>query len=330
MTVRIGVLGAARIAPSALITPAAELDGVEVAVVAARDTERAKAFAQTHGIPRVAANYQDVIDDAGIDAIYNPLPISLHAPWTIAALEAGKHVLCEKPFALNAVEAERMVAAGIESGRVLAEAFHWRYHPIATRMAEIVEGGAIGTLQTLEATFTAPIPDLSDIRHQLALGGGALMDLGCYPVQFVRFLAGGRPEVTGAVAVEGMPGIDVTMTADLRWPSGVTARVHCSMAVDTPVQLTLTAVGDGGQMDVVNPVAPHHGNQVTVTPASGEATEESVSGPSTYRCQLEAFLGAVRDGASLPTGGTDSIETMQVLDAIYGAAGLPVRGGGRR
>ena len=138
MTIRFGVLGAAQITPAALIAPARAVDGVEVVAVAARDRSRAEAFAAEHSIGRVDDDYQALIDDPDIDAVYNPLPMSLHHPWTIAALRAGKHVLCEKPFAANADEAAEMVTVAEEENRVLVEAFHWRYHPLADRLVEVV------------------------------------------------------------------------------------------------------------------------------------------------------------------------------------------------
>lgn len=329
MTVRIGVLGAARITPGALLAPAAVVDGVEVAVVAARDPERAKAFAAEHGIPRVASTYQEVVEDSGIDAVYNPLPINLHAPWTIAALRAGKHVLCEKPFSLHAGEAEEMVAVADQTGRLVVEAFHWRFHPFAERMKALAGEGSIGRLQRVEALFHAPIPDRSDIRYQLALGGGALMDLGCYAVQWVRHVVGAEPTVVAATAVEpdGLPGIDASMDAELRFATGVEAAVGCSM--DPPggrVAAKLVAIGSEGTLEARNPLAPHMGNRLKVTRADGSETVESVDGATTYEYQLRAFKAAVEDGTPVPTGGADAVATMRALDAIYAAAGLPPRG----
>ena len=192
--IKFGILGAARIAPAALIRPAAKNVEVVVDAVAARDRERASAYAKRHRIPRVAHSYQGLVSDPGIDAVYIPLPNSLHSKWTLAALAGGKHVLCEKPLTANVEEAEVVAAtsrqAAEESGLVVAEAFHYRYHPLAHRMREIVESGELGRLRVIEAWLCAPIPRKSDIRYQYALAGGAMMDMGCYVVNLVRMLSG--------------------------------------------------------------------------------------------------------------------------------------------
>src|SRR5512143_3841429 len=150
---RIGILGAARIAPMALVRPARQVPEAAILAVAARDPVRAQKFAHTHGIARVHPSYDALLADPEIDAVYNPLPNSLHCEWTIRALEAGKHVLCEKPLASNAAEAERMAAVAQQTGRVLVEAFHWRYHPLAARMRAILDSGELGTLRHIETHF---------------------------------------------------------------------------------------------------------------------------------------------------------------------------------
>jgi predicted dehydrogenase len=190
VTLRIGVLGAARIAPSALIAPALRTGGVVVAAVAARDPARARAFAAKRGIERVLDSYEALVRDSELDAIYNPLPNGLHARWTEQALAAGKHVLCEKPFAANATEARRVLAsqrkAEAEAGRALVvmEAFHYRYHPLMARVLEL--GAELGPLVWVEANMCFPLPRFGDIRYQFDLAGGALMDAGCYALHFLR------------------------------------------------------------------------------------------------------------------------------------------------
>src|SRR5215467_4914081 len=177
--VRIGILGAARIAPAAVIKPAQTVGDAMIGAVAARDRTRADAFASKHGIPRVHASYADLVADPDLDAIYNPLPNGLHAEWTIAALEAGKHVLCEKPFTANAKEAEDVAAVAARTGLVVMEAFHWRYHPLAKRVREIIDSGELGTISRVETALCFPMPLFNDIRYQYDLAGGALMDVGC-------------------------------------------------------------------------------------------------------------------------------------------------------
>jgi len=322
VTLRIGILGAARIAPTALVHPAIELEGVEVSAVAARDPQRAAAFASEHGIPEVAADYAELVRLPGIDAVYNPLPISLHCAWTLEALAAGKHVLCEKPFASNEVEARQMVEAAAAEGRVLMEAFHYLYHPLMQRVLELLPG--LGRLEAIEGTFTAPVPR-DDIRYQLPLSGGALMDLGCYPLHWLRTLVGEEPEVVSAEARQGPPGVDVEMTARLSFPGGASGRLHCSMDPQAAFEARLHVRGTAGEIRVLNPLAPQLGHQLRVRKGDDESTDK-VEGNTTYWHQLEAFAQAVRGARKLETGGEDAIRQMRAIDAVYRRAGLPVRG----
>jgi predicted dehydrogenase len=331
-TLRFGILGAARIAPPALVAPARELPDVVVAAVAARDPERARAFAERHGIPRACGSYAELLALPDVDVVYNALPTALHAGWSREALRAGKHVLCEKPFAANAREAESMVAEAERCGRRLVEAFHWRYHPLAERMLALCRSGVLGKLERIEARFSAPIRDRSDIRWDLALGGGASMDLGCYPVHWCRTLLATEPEVVAAQAREGPPRIDVEMTAELRFPrdpraggAPVPALVHCSMDPDAPFDATLELEGSDGTLHVRNPIAPQLGHRLELR-VGGEVRAETVPGRTTYQHQLEAVARALRDGSPLPTGGADAVANLRVLDGIYRAAGLGPRG----
>jgi predicted dehydrogenase len=324
---RIGTLGAARITPPALLQPAARCPRAEVVAVAARDLGRARKFAEQHGIPAIGESYAALIERDDVDAVYNPLPAGLHAEWTLRALDAGKHVLCEKPFASNATEAQAMVQRAAETGRVLMEAFHYRYHPLIRRLLEVLGSGTIGRLRRIEGHFSVPIDDTNDIRYQLALGGGALMDLGCYPVHWVRTCAKAEPEVVGAECLAGPPGVDVSMTSELRFPNDVSARVDCSMAPGVDLQALLRIEGSEGTLAVFNPLAPHLGHSLRVRSSEAEF-EEQVEGETTYDHQLDAFVAAVLDGSPLLTGGEDAIANMRVIDAIYTAAGLPLRGNG--
>ena len=187
MPVRFGILGAARITPAALVYPAEAFADVELTCVAARDRTRAEAFAAEHGIGAVLADYAAVVR-ADVDAVYVPLPISEHARWAIAALEAGRHVLCEKPLARNGAEARRVADAARASGCVLMEAFHYRHHPLFARVLELIADGAVGAPRRIDGHFSVPHVRAGDIRLAYATGGGALMDLGCYCVHWLRQL----------------------------------------------------------------------------------------------------------------------------------------------
>ncbi len=324
---RIGVLGAARITPMALLRPARQVPEVTIAAVAARDPARARAFAAKQGIGRVHDSYDALLADPELDAIYNPLPNSHHAVWSIRALEAGKHVLCEKPLAANAAEARRMAAAAAASGRRLIEAFHWRYHPLAARMKAIVDGGELGAIEHVEAAMSIPLVLPNDIRYRYDLAGGATMDVGCYTISIVRFLAGAEPEVVRAEARLAGPNVDRWMTADLRFADGRTGRITGSLFSTSLVRLQAIVRGTRGEMRVFNPVAPHFYHRVTVR-AGGSVRRERVPGQATYTHQLRAFAEAVRSGAPAPTDPAVSIANMAVIDAVYDRAGLPRRGGG--
>ncbi|MEZ4216879.1 MAG: Gfo/Idh/MocA family oxidoreductase [Myxococcota bacterium] len=322
---RIGILGAARIAPAALVTPARSVDGAIVAAVAARDAARAEAFARKHGIARVARDYAELVEDRELDAIYNPLPNGLHAEWTIRALEAGKHVLCEKPLAANADEARAMAAAAARTGRVLMEAFHWRYHRAAERAIEIVRSGELGRVERVEAAMCFPLPLFGDIRYRLDLAGGATMDAGCYAVSIARHLAGEEPAVASARAKLRSPGVDRALVGELAFPSGASGRVRASMWSARLLDLSARVVGSEGELRFLNPVMPQLLHRLRVRTRSGTRTERAAGEP-TYTAQLRAFVRAVDEGAAIPTDGNDGVANMVVIDALYRAAGLPPRG----
>lgn len=322
--VRFGILGAARIVPMALVRPARQVDGARVVAVAARDPARAERFASRHGIPHVHRSYAALIADPEIDAIYNPLPNGLHGEWTMRALRAGKHVLCEKPMAANAAEAERMARVAQESGRLLVEAFHYRYHPLAGRMQEIVASGTLGAVRHIEASFCIPLIRPGDIRYRLDLAGGATMDVGCYTISMIRFLSGAEPEVVRAEARLSSPQVDRCMKADLRFADGRTARLHCSLFSSALLRVSARVRGDRGEMAVLNPLAPQYYHRLKLRTAEGTRTER-IAGKATYTHQLEAFVQLLKEGTPMPTDAADAIANMRVIDAVYAKAGLMAR-----
>jgi predicted dehydrogenase len=322
--VRIGVLGAARIVPGALTKPAKTVGEAEVVAIAARDPKRALAFATKHGIGRTHESYDSLLADPDIDAVYNPLPNGLHAEWTIKALEAGKHVLCEKPFTANAAEAEVVAAAADRTGLVVMEAFHWRYHPLPARVLEIIASGEIGQLRRVEAAMAFPLFKSSDIRWQLDLAGGALMDAGCYAVHQVRTFAQSEPEVVRASAKLKSPGVDRVMDAELRFANGVTGHVFTSMWSSKILSLKLRVAGDSGEIKVFNPTQPQLFHRFTVQTPSGKRREK-IAGKATYWHQLVAFCGAVLRGEPTLTPPSESVANMRAIDAIYRAAGMQPR-----
>jgi predicted dehydrogenase len=321
---RVGCLGAARIAPAALIKPAAANDGVVCAAIAARDASRARAFASKHHIPKVHETYETLLADDDLDAIYNPLPNGLHGVWTLRALEAGKHVLCEKPFTANAIEAQTVADAAARSGRVVMEAFHWRYHPLAARMLDVIASGELGEVRRIEAALCFPLPMFNDIRYQLALAGGALMDAGCYPVSIVRTLAGAEPTVNWALAKLQSPGVDRRMEAEFSFDDGRTGGILTSMWSSALLSMRVRVSGSEATMRVFNPTNPHMFNRLSVSGPGGKRHERVPGGP-TYGYQLEAFRAGVQDGKPILTPPRDAVANMTVIDAIYRAAGLEPR-----
>ena len=290
---RLGIIGAANIADKAVIEPAKAIDEVELVGIAARDPARAEALARRTGIERVYPTYADLIADGSLDAVYIPLANSLHAEWTIAALEAGRHVLCEKPLTSNASQAETVVETAQRCQRLMVEAFHWRYHPVAYRILELSR--QIGPLQRVEAHFNVKIPS-DNVRFQLELAGGGFMDLGCYCVHMVRTVVGSEPEVIRAEAVEGPPGIDLSMRAELSFPGGLPAVVSSSMVADKsvwPSAMTLRAWGEAGRFEVLNPMAPQMGHRVSATLADGTTVDEVLDLRSSYEFQLRSFCRTV-------------------------------------
>lgn len=321
---RIGSLGAARITPPALAKPAAASGRVVFSAVAARDPSRARAFAAKHHVPKVHESYEALLADDELDAVYNPLPNSLHGLWTLRALEAGKHVLCEKPFTANAAEAQEVADIAAKSGLVVMEAFHWRYHPMAARMLEIMQSGELGEVRRIEAALCFPLPRFNDIRYQLPLAGGALMDVGCYPVSMVRALAGSEPTVVRADAKLRSPGIDRRMQAELSFEDGRTGSILGSLWSSTLLRMFVKVVGSRATMRVLNPTTPHMFNRLSVVGPGGRRRERVAGGP-TYGYQLEAFRAAVQEGKPILTPPSDAVANMTVIDNIYRAAGLEPR-----
>ena len=318
------MLGAARIAPLALINPAKQNSEVVVAAVAARDASRARAFAAKHDIPRVHESYEALIADPDLDAVYNPLPNGLHGRWTRAALTAGKHVLCEKPFTANAAEAREIADLAAHSDRVVMEAFHYRYHPLALRVEEIIASGELGKLERVEAALCFPLPRFSDIRYNYSLAGGATMDAGCYAVHMVRTFGGETPEVVSAQAKLRDLQVDRAMTAELRFAGGHTGRVRCSMWSSRLLEISAHVVGDRGELRVLNPVTPQFFHRLSIRSTDGKRVER-FSRRATYAYQLDAFAGAVLRGEPVKTTPEGAVDNMTVIDAIYRAAGLPLR-----
>ncbi len=324
---RIGTLGSSRISLAALIEPAASVPEVTVAAVAARDKPRADAFALRHGIPAAYKSYEDLLADPDIDAIYNPLPNSLHGPWTLRAIAAGKHVLCEKPFASNSGEAARVADAAAASGLVVMEAMHYRYHPLTRRLSELV--AELGPVRHIQCWTGFGIKDPEDIRYDFGLGGGALMDGGCYAIDCLRLLGGDQPSVTGALADPVAPdprgaAADRSMAVRLAFPGGATGWFDSSFTMDGEFRADVHAICAGGQVRLQNFIFPNRGRLVATKNGSVLADEPG-GGDSSYVGQLRAFAAAIAAGPGsdpVPTSAAHAVTTMRVIDDAYRAAGL--------
>lgn len=311
---RVGILGAARVATYAMIAPAREVDGVLVQAVAARDPARARAYAETHSIPSVHGTYGALIESPDIDLVYIATPPLNHAALAIQALRAGKPVLIEKPVAMNAREAASIRQTADEAGLIALEAFHWRHHALINRALAVLP--QIGPLRMIEARFDAMIQKSeAEFRWNPALGGGALMDLGCYCIHWIRTFSGAEPEVRRA-RMEIEDGVDVTTEAHLTL-NGVEAVVHTSMR--RPRQALLRLEGEHGSLLIENPLAPQLGHRLVLT-KGGQEVAETIDAEPTFTAQLRAVLAHVREAKPFPLSREDAANNMRVIDAIKEAS----------
>jgi predicted dehydrogenase len=329
--VRWGILSTSRFAQTKVLPAWRRAEHVELAAIASRDLSRARTVAAEHGIPRAYGSYDELLADPEVDAIYNPLPNHLHVPWSIRALEAGKHVLCEKPIAMTAAEAETLLAAARRHPRLkIMEAFMYRLHPQWQQTMAIASGGGVGEPLVVQTLFSYANEDPANIRNQVDAGGGALMDIGCYAVHQARTLAGQEPEVVSARAKCIRREVDRWMRAELRFSDSLAGSFECALLSRKLLSMGVRVEGEHGTLKVSGLTAPQYFNRLVVTrrdPQSGaeRRRRERVKGDATYTYQLRAFVAAVRDGAPFPTTTADAIANMRVIDACYRAAGLEPR-----
>ncbi|MFT4676357.1 MAG: putative dehydrogenase [Patiriisocius sp.] len=321
-----GILGAADIAPLALIHPCMNEPRATVSVIGARSRDSATGFARYHKIPNVVDNYADLIHHESCNAIYNPLPISHHLEWSTAALQAGKHVLCEKSMASNAEQARLMATAAADSGLILMDAFHYRYHPLFIHAKEIYDSGDLGQIQSIDAAFSVSgITNPDDIRLNFATAGGVTMDIGCYPISWVRHLSGAEPDDIIANAIVGPPNVDLMLEASMKLPGDIQASIIGDMRPNGKFRADIMVTGSLGTMTVHNPLAPQMGHRLT-TEVGGDRQDLTFDRRPSYSYQLDAFIQAVKTGTPPLTDGEDAVKQMMVIDQCYMAAGLPLRG----
>ena len=315
---RWGILGSANIARKALVPAIRDAVGNDLVAVASRDGARAERFAREAGAERWYGAYEALLDDPSIDAVYVPLPNALHAEWTVRALEAGKHVLCEKPLATSPAECHRMHAAAEDADRRLMEAFMYRHHPRTQHLVGLVRGGGLGDLRWVRASFSFRVTDRGNVRLDAALAGGALMDVGCYGVDVARALVGEEPDLAQAHASWSESGVDESLIGSLRFPGGVVAQVACSLAA--PRTETYEVLGSEGRLSVAKAFLPGLEPCEAWLERDGAAPERlRFEGTDQYRRMVEAFSDAVHAGVA-PALGQDGAANLRAIEGLYASA----------
>ena len=320
-----GVLSTARIGIDHVIPAMQKGERSRIAAIASRDLDKAEATAAALGIERAYGSYEELLADPSIEAIYNPLPNHLHVPWSVKALEAGKHVLCEKPIALTAADAEVLAAAAARTGRIVAEAFMVRHHPQWRKAKAIVEEGRIGAVRTIQTVFSYYLTDPANIRNMPGIGGGGLYDIGCYAINTARYIFGGEPErVTGLFDIDPAMGTDRMMSGLAAFSDDRTLGFVCATQL-VPCQ-RVQILGTKGRIEIEIPfnapaAAPTRlvvddgrdlmggGREVVTLPAADQ-----------YTLQGDAVSRAILGEESLATGPDDAIANMRVIDAFFRSA----------
>jgi predicted dehydrogenase len=324
-TLRWGILSTANIATEKVIPGIRRAARNEVVAIGSRDGETARRVADRLAIPRAHDSYEALLEDQDVDAVYIPLPNHLHAEWTIAAARAGKHILCEKPLALTAADAERMIEAADGAGVHLMEAFMYRHHPSWVAVRELVASGRIGTMTAIQSWFGFYNDDRSNIRNVRDFGGGALYDVGCYCVNLSRMLFGGEPvRVEGALVRDGGDGVDVLTTGILEFETGI-ASFGCSIRSETDQRVHI--YGTEGRISIGIPfnIPPDRPTEVYVTrggdppvaPAIETITFET---KDPYAAEAERFAEAVLDGGPTPVPPQDAVANLRVIEQVFASA----------
>jgi predicted dehydrogenase len=328
--VRWGILSTADIAIKKSIPGMLQAARTAVVAIASRDMALARSVADRLGIPTAHGSYEALLADPSVDAVYIPLPNHLHLDWTIAAARAGKHVLCEKPLALTAADAEQMVDAADAAGVRLMEAFMYRHHPSWVAVHELVASGRIGRLAAIQSWFSYYNDDPSNIRNVLDFGGGALYDIGCYCVNLSRLLFEGEPtRITSAIRRDPIGGTDVLTSAILEFDGGI-ASFTCSTRTETDQRVHV--YGDAGRISIGIPfnIPPDRPTTISLTsggdPPVAPATEVmTFATKDPYAAEVEAFSSAILDGGPTPVAPQDAVANLRVIESIFAAAGAPVR-----
>ncbi len=314
--IRWGILSTARIAER-LVDGARLSESAQIVAVGSRDAARARAFAEQHGLERAHGSYDALLADPEVDAVYIPLPNSLHVEWSVKAMEAGKHVLCEKPLSRDPAQVELAFDAAERTGRVLMEAFMWRFHPQTDELVRLVGSGAVGSLRYLRATFGFAELAPGNVRLQTALDGGALMDVGCYCVSALRLICGAEPERVSGEQVLGGDGVDIRFAGLMRFPGDVLGTFDCGM--DVARRAGLQIVGDQATIDVPMPWQTWPEPEILLT--RGDDVERIVPpAVNPYAAELDDMAAAIERGATPRLGRADALGQARTIDALYRAA----------
>lgn len=319
---RWGLVGTARI-NRAVIPPLRHSPRNTLVAVASRTAERAATYAREWQIPRAFGSYESLLADPDIDVVYNPLPNSLHAEWTIAALRAGKHVLCEKPLTLSVEDVDAIATAARQADRVVTEAFMYRHHPQTLEVKRLLDDGAIGSLRLVRGAFTFTVRQTTNVRLDPALGGGSLWDVGCYPVSWARVMAGTEPiEVFGWARV-GPSGVDETFVGQMRFPDGILAQFDSGLA--SPWRTHVEMVGSEGSIAVARPFKPLPRGEIVLTRGETVETLETAE-QELYLGEIEDMADAVLDGRAPRIPLSDSRHNVAAVLALLRSAaeGRPV------
>lgn len=316
---RMGVLGTGRVVSYGLVEPAQNVPGLRVEAIASRSLERAQAFAAAQNIPRSFGSYQALLDDEGIDAVYIALPTALHSEWVRRALEAGKHVLCEKPLTANWQVAQELVTLAGTKQRVLLEGMHIRYSQKLKKQRELLAGGEFGRILRIDSCFRLPkTPNFNeDFRSKFELGGGAAMDIGCYAVTCLRYLAGGEPQIQSVSYRRSSPQVDRWMRAECQLPDGVKGSIECGLRGWYSWRCGVTVKCERGWIKWEGDWLAYKLN--------GRKGQDPTPYGTTLQIQLQAFVDSIQGRPSLALPPDDAVANARVLDAMYAGAGLAPR-----
>lgn len=311
-----GLLSTARI-NNALITPLRASKRNKLVAVASRSQASADAYAKEKKILQAHGSYESLLADPDIDVIYNPLPNHLHAEWTIKAVEAGKHVLCEKPLALSVAEVDAVKAAARQHGRVVAEAFMYRHHPQTLKVQELVKSGSLGTVKLIRGSFSYMLSRKGDVRLNPEWGGGSIWDVGCYPISYARSVLGGEPLEVFGHQVIGPTGIDDTFVGQMRFANDVLAQFDSSFVI--PFHVFMEIIGSEGTLSIPNPFKPNENEKIYVT-RDGKTETIKIKGQELYIGEVEDMADAILLGKEPRVSLDDSRANVHAIKCLLESA----------